>query len=66
MELTEAQKHLIAGLKCSGVSKGHVGMISVLLKTEEQQVEMIRFIVEHKGATEDELMDEAWKIAGNG
>lgn len=40
-------------------------MITLILESEEQKIKMLEFIVEHEQATEAELLDEAWKIAGN-
>ena len=63
MPITEVEKLLISGLKLCGVKKGIGMVILLLLKEEDQQMDMIEYIVEHKQATEQELLNVARRMA---
>lgn len=63
-ELTMTERHLLDGFKAFGVSKGMAALMFVMLDGEEQETEMIEYMMEHLKATEEELVKEAYKIAG--
>ena len=55
MELSNLEKALIYGLSLTPLKKKEVLTIPDFLDTEEQQVEMIRFLKNHPEATEQEV-----------
>ena len=63
MGLSETEKMLIHGLKLFPVSKGKSMLILAMLENEEQQNEMMEYMVSHTKATEDELLEQARMIA---
>lgn len=64
MELTEAQKLLIACLKHFGVSKGRAMAIFLMLKEESQQLDMSEYLLNEPDMTDEKALDMARKIAG--
>ena len=63
-ELTMTEWDLLGGFKAFGVDKGMAVLMFVILDSEEQKAEMVEYMMEHLKATEEELMEEAYKIAG--
>ena len=63
-ELTMTERHLLDGFKAFGVSEGMAVLMFVMLDGEEQETEMVEYMMEHLKATEEELVEEAYKIAG--
>lgn len=63
-KLTEAEELLIRGLKAFGVRKGAAMEIALRMETEDQQVQMMRYMVANEKATPEELLDEARRISG--
>lgn len=63
MSLTKTEQDLINGLKVFGVSKGTGAMIFVMLGEEPKFLDMINYMVNHRNATEQELLEQAEKIA---
>lgn len=64
MSLTRTEQHLICGLKVFEVKTGMAMAIIMTLQDEDQMWEMMEYMAEHKGATADELLDQARRIAG--
>ena len=62
MELSKVEKALIYGLSLTTLSKEEVLKISDVLDTEEEQIEMIRYLKNHPQATPEEVKGEMWKI----
>ena len=62
MELTELEKNLIAGLKLNSVPMGKLVAIMLHLKTEDAQMEMLGYVLEHEEATADELLALAQRM----
>ena len=63
MELTKAQKLLIACLKHFGVSKGRSMAIFMMLKEETQIMDMIEYLLNEPEMTDEKAMNMASKIA---
>lgn len=64
MELTEAQNLLIDCLRHFGVSKGKAMVVFLLLKEENQQMDMIEYLLSKEKVTDEEALDMARRIAG--
>ena len=58
------KQFLLGGFKAFGVDKGMAVLMFVILDSEEQKAEMVEYMMEHLKATEEELVEEAYKIAG--
>ena len=58
-----AEELLIRGLKAFGVRKGAAMEIALRMETEEQQYKMMDYMVDHREATGEELLDEARRIS---
>ncbi len=63
MELTETQRLLINGLIAFKARRGIIVHICLLLEEEQQQIEMIQYMVDHQNATGEELLQQAKKMA---
>lgn len=63
MELTDAEKLLIHGLKLYGMELEDALGIMLLLNTEQMQYEMMLWMVENRGATSSDLIGKAMDIA---
>lgn len=61
--MTKAQELLFRGLEDFSVPKGMAAEIFVRLHEEDQQVQMMRYMVANEKATPEELLNEAWKIS---
>ena len=64
MELTEAQKLLIACLKHFGVNKGRAMAIFLMLKEESQQLDMSEYLLNEPEMTDEKALEMARRIAG--
>ncbi len=64
MALTEVTQLLIDGLHLYLKNTGEIILVCMWLQKEEQQIEMLLFLRDNKEATEQEVMDEARRIAG--
>ena len=62
--MTKAQELLFHGLEDFSVPKGMAAEIFVRLHEEDQQVQMMRYMVANEKATPEELLDEARRISG--
>ncbi len=62
MALTNAQKHLIDGLRIFGVEMDAIIGIVCALEKPEQQDEMMEWMSEHEGATTAEILKKTAKI----
>lgn len=58
-EVTETQKDLIHGLKIFGAKTGTIVEIMLRLETESQQEEMLGYMVDHRDATPESLLEMA-------
>ena len=63
MELTEAQNLLIDCLRHFGVSKGRSMVVCLLLKEEEQQMDMIEYLLNEPDMTDEKALNTAQRIA---
>lgn len=63
MALTEAQKLLIACLKHCGIGEGKAMVVCLLLKEEEQQLDMAEFLLSKENITDEEALNTAHQIA---
>ena len=63
MAPTEIEQALIDGLEVFKVLRGISAHIFLLLNGEEQYLEMIHYMLEHRDATGEELLEQARKIA---
>lgn len=61
--MTKAQELLFHGLEDFSVPKGMAAEIFVRLHEEDQQVQMMRYMVANEKATPEELLDEARRIS---
>ena len=64
MELSGNEKLLIQGLQICGISKGMSAVIFMTLQTDEQKLEMCNYLADHKDASDEELLEQARRIAG--
>ena len=62
MELSEAQKHLILGLRIFGVEKDAIYGIVSALSEPEQQDEMMEWMCDHRNATTAQILKEVANI----
>ena len=62
MALTQAQKHLIAGLKLFGVEKDAIVGIVSTLKKPAQQDAMMEWMCEHEGATTADILKKTAEL----
>lgn len=56
MELTQTEKDLIAILKSCQISKRAVFSISTMMYSEDMQLSMMKFIMEHPQASEGQML----------
>lgn len=61
--MTETEKRLTHCLKAMGISRGMGAAIFLTVGEEEQQVEMLHYMADHREATAEELLDEARRIS---
>lgn len=59
MTISKREKLLIDGLKICGVSKGVAAAIFMTLQTDEQMLEMCKYLAEHRTASGEELLGVA-------
>ena len=62
--MTKAQELLFRGLEDFSVPKGMAAEIFVRLHEEDQQVQMMRYMVANEKATPEDLLNEARRISG--
>ena len=62
--MTKAQELLVHGVEDFSVPKGMAAEIFVRLHEEEQQVQMMRYMVANEKATPENLLSEARRISG--
>ena len=62
MELSKVEKALLYGLSLTPLKKEEIYPIPLFLDTEEQQIEMIRFLKNHPKATAQEVMNAVGDI----
>lgn len=63
MSLTTAEKLLMEGLGFFDMKKGSKVLALMLMDTEDKRWNLINFLADHKDATEDEIVAEAYRIA---
>ena len=63
MALTEAEKLLTACLKHCGVSIGRAMVVCLLLKEEEQILDMAEYLLSKGKVTDEEAVEQARRIA---
>ena len=62
MEKTESLKLLIRGLRIFGVEKDAIVGIASGLQTEEEQYELMDWMAEHRGATQEDILEKFVEI----
>ena len=62
MELTQTEMYLIAGLKLFDLSDEDQEAIFLILRTEEQQVLMMDYLVDNRNASGQDIMKEMLRI----
>jgi len=62
MELTRLQKLLIRGLKTFKMSEENIANIVPFLNTEAKQIAMMDYMDANWKATEEDLMEEAFRL----
>lgn len=62
--MTKAQELLFHGLEDFSVPEGMAAEIFVRLHEEDQQVQMMRYMVANEKATPENLLNEARRISG--
>ena len=63
--MTETEKRLTHCLKAMGILRGMGAAIFLTVGEEEQQqVEMLHYMADHREATGEELLNEARRISG--
>ena len=65
MALTEAQKHLIVGLRIFGVEKDAIVGIVSALPRPEQLDEMMEWMCEHEGASTSAILRKVAEIVNS-
>ena len=63
-KLTELEEILIWYLKTSNAKAGVQAVAFLLLREEPQQIEMCEFLSKNEDATEQEVLEQARRIAG--
>lgn len=64
MSVTKIEEALIGYLTLSKIDRGTRVLIFFLLKSEDQKLEMCRYLRANEEATEEELLAKAREIAG--
>ena len=62
MKPTELEQLLIDYLKLSKANDAVISVVFLLLKAEEQQIEMCKYLSKYENATEEEILEQARKI----
>ena len=62
MKLTKIEDLLLRGLMLFGLRRETVGTIFALLEKEEEQMAMIDYLAENREATEQDILQELWRI----
>lgn len=63
MALSEVEKNLVAGLKLHDISMGKALAVCLLLKQDEQRLDMLEFLLTEEEVTDKEVMRVAHKLA---
>ena len=63
MELSETQKLLINGLKLFKMEKEEIIIIMILLQEEDQMNSLMHFMINHREANQEDILEEAVNIA---
>lgn len=63
-KLTELEEILIGYLKTSNAKAGVQAVAFLLLREKPQQIEMCEFLSKNEDATEQEVLEQARRIAG--
>lgn len=63
--MTEIEKNLIASLKLNAIPKGTIVAMLLHLKEEQQQLDMMQYVLENRYALPNELLDIAIMIGKN-
>lgn len=61
--MTKAEELLLCGLKLFPIRTGRLMLVMTLTSTEEKRWEMMRFLAKNQQASEDDILDEAYRIA---
>ena len=64
MELTMHQKHLIRGLRLFDLTEEEQEIIFLFLEKEEEQIEMIDYLMDHQHATQQDILGKLFEILG--
>lgn len=64
MKVTRTEALLIEGFKRKGLGLDETIGLLLLLRSQEQQLELLRWMVENLRSTQQELMVKAWQIGG--
>ena len=63
VELTEIDARLIDGLKIDGVRKGAAMAVCLMLKEDNQRMDMIEYLLSREKVTDEEALDMARRLA---
>ena len=63
MALTEIEERLIDGLKIDGVRKGAAMAVFLMLKEDNQRMDMIEYLLSKERVTDEEALDMANRLA---
>ena len=61
--MTEAEELLLCGLKFFPIRTGRLMLVMTLMNEEDKRWEMMRFLAKNLDASEDDILDEAYRIA---
>ncbi len=64
MALTKTQEHLILGLGLFDLTEEEQEAIFLFLQTEEQQTQMVDYLLGHQDATGQDILKEMSRILG--
>lgn len=60
--MTEAEELLLCGLKFFPIRTGRLMLVMTLMNEEDKRWEMMRFLAKNLDASEDDILDEAYRI----
>ena len=63
MALTTAEKLLLRGLKLFQLQRGNMMLVMMLMDTEEKRWSLMTYLTNSQHATEEEILNEAYRIA---
>lgn len=64
MALSWEEQTLIDGLQVFEVSRPNQVIVFLILQTDEQKMQMVDYLLEHRDATEQEILTKAQEISG--